>query len=400
MKKVFLSMLAIAGLFVASCSGDDDGPIIPTGPTINPANFTGNFTTGAITLDASITYNLTGPVVINDGVTLTIPAGTKIEASGGTSAYIAIAQGGQIFVNGTASNPVVMTSAAASPSPGDWGGLVLCGRAPINKAATATAEVSDLTYGGTTSNDNSGSLRYLRVEYSGAVFNGQKEFNGVSFFGVGSGTTIEFIQSVNADDDGFEFFGGTVNASNLVVINPTDDAFDWTEGWVGTGTNWYAVMNNGRGHRGIEADNLEDNNTATPYSDPTISNVSIVGNGDGTEDDGFKIRRGTKGDFTNIFIEGRDEGIEVDDPQTEANLLDGSLTFSDIRFVTTEKAFDIFDADFDNGDGTTGSGIDYITIADAQAAYAMATITESTTAAGAGAGADAPSWTTGWTTGL
>src|SRR5690606_6280547 len=119
-------------------------------------------------------------------------------------------------------------------APGQWGGLVICGRAPINKGATASAEVSELTYGGSVVNDNSGSIRYLRIEYSGFAYNSEKEFNGRSLFGVGNGTTIEYVQVHEGADDGVEFFGGTVNTKYLVATSNEDDQFDWTEGWNGS----------------------------------------------------------------------------------------------------------------------------------------------------------------------
>src|SRR5690606_42159425 len=105
--------------------------------------------------------------------------------------YMAVAQGGTINVEGTQQSPVVMT--ATTKEPAAWGGLVICGRAPINVGSTASAEVSELAYGGTVANDNSGCLRYLRIEYSGYSYNSEKEFNGLSLFGVGNGTTIEYV---------------------------------------------------------------------------------------------------------------------------------------------------------------------------------------------------------------
>ncbi|GIR50890.1 MAG: hypothetical protein CM15mP59_6320 [Flavobacteriaceae bacterium] len=113
-------------------------------------------------------------------------------------------RGGKIM-NGSADSPVVMTSGSENPQRGDWGGLVIAGKAPTNKGASPTTEVGDLTYGGTTSDDSSGSIRYLRVEYTGATFTNEKEFNGVSLFGVGSGTTFEYVQAYEAGDDGIEF---------------------------------------------------------------------------------------------------------------------------------------------------------------------------------------------------
>lgn len=388
MKKLILSVLTISTLLTSCVNRDDDGGSNGGSSfVLNSADFKGTINEGTITLNPAETYQLTGALIVEDGASLVIPAGTTVEATGGTSAYIAVAQGGKIYVNGTSANPVIMTSAAATPAPGDWGGLVICGKAPINKGASAQAEVSDLSYGGTVSNDNSGVVQYLRLEYTGATFNNSKEFNGLSLFGVGSGTTVDYVQLHQGNDDGIEFFGGTVAANHLVVTHPTDDAFDWTEGWAGSGNNWYAKLDNGRGHRGIEADNLESDNTATPYSNPTISNVTVIGNGDGTEDDGFKIRRGTKGDFTNCYLKGWNEGIEVDDAQTKANLDDGSLMFKNIKFDGCTKAYDI-------------DGNDYTTSTDAANANASATLTEDTNGNGAGNGDATPSWASGWTTGL
>ncbi|PRX15542.1 hypothetical protein LY02_00761 [Nonlabens ulvanivorans] len=387
MKKLFISMLAVAALTV-SCS-DDDTTGGDTAITVDANDFQGTFTeAGVIRLDAGLTYKLTGAVVIEDGVELEIPAGTVIEAVGGTSSYIAIAQGGLIDVQGTATNPVVMTSGLATKTAGDWGGLVLCGKAPSNKGGSVTAEVSGLTYGGTETTDSSGSIRYLRVEYAGATFNSSKEFNGVSFFGVGSGTTVDYVQVFEGNDDGFEFFGGNVTANHLVVNNPTDDAFDWTEGWQGAGSFWYADLTSGRGHRIIEADNLEADNNATPISSPTITNLTGVGNGDGTEDDGLKIRRGTKGDFDNIVLVGHNESIEIDDAATTAFFAAGSeLIFTNVAITTTDALMNV--------DGT-----DFSTRADVIATYPNAVITENATATGAGSGTAVPAWAQGWTTGL
>ena len=184
---ILFGLLAITSGLFTGCSTSNDGP--SSSFVVNPADFKGTITDGEIVLESSTVYNLTGAIVVADGATLTIPAGTLIKATGGTSAYIAVAQGGKININGNASNPVVMTSGNATQAPGDWGGLVLCGRAPINDVSggtsSAQSEVADLTYGGTISNDSSGSIRYLRIEYTGANFSAVKEFNGVSLFGVG-----------------------------------------------------------------------------------------------------------------------------------------------------------------------------------------------------------------------
>lgn len=377
-----LSAFAItSSLFFASCSDDDDnGNGGDTGTVeVDPNNFQGTFTGEgtSVVLDPSKVYKLNGPVKVLNNATLTIPAGTRIEATGGTSAYIAIGQTAQIFVNGTATNPVVMTSGTASPAPQDWGGLVICGNAPINRAGTAMSEVGDLPYGGTITGDNSGSIKYLRVEYSGANFTAEKEFNGVSFFGVGSGTVVDYVQVWNGSDDGFEWFGGTVNTSNLVSTGNQDDQFDWTEGWIGTNTNWYAKEGFGQGNRGIEADGNGTNNALTPYSNPTITNLTLVGIPQSGEPQGMKLREGTKGTFNNVVLANWATGIDIQHDLTLSWIPTGELKINGVRFenVATQS----------KGSGTAGT-------VDVSDAY-----TVDNNATGAGNGVNTPTWANGWT---
>lgn len=181
MKKSILQLFGIFALsasLITSCSSDSGNDTPSSTFVVDANNFTGIIKDGEVILSAGTTYKLTGKLQINDGATLTIPAGTKIEGTGGTASYIAVAQGAKLNVNGTASNPVVMTSGLVTKKAGDWGGLVICGKAPINRvtggASTAQSEVADLTYGGTIANDNSGSIRYLRIEYAGAAYNSEK----------------------------------------------------------------------------------------------------------------------------------------------------------------------------------------------------------------------------------
>ena len=251
--KAFSMALLASAAVLTSCSSDDGNNNGPSSTFVLDANnFKGTINDGEVVLKTGVTYKLSGKLVVANGAKLTIEPGAIIEATARPDnstediRYIAVAQGGQIFVNGTATNPVVMTSSVKSP--GKWGGLVICGKAPINKGATASAEVSDLTYGGTLANDNSGSIRYLRIEYSGYAYNSEKEFNGLSLFGVGSGTTIEYVQVHEGADDGIEFFGGTVNTKYLISTSNEDDSFDWTEGWNGTNENWYGKLGLGRGN--------------------------------------------------------------------------------------------------------------------------------------------------------
>ena len=335
MKKILITItFAITTLaIVVSCSTDDNGNNpqatncndgvqngdeegVDCGGSACPpcvGNLLAGEVTSAVTLDASVQYELTGAYVVLDGGSLTIPAGTVIRATGGTSAYIAVAQGGQIFVNGTAASPVVMTSGAASPAAGDWGGLVICGDAPTNKGVSVTSEVADLTYGGTDTNDSSGSVRYLRVEYTGATFSNDKEFNGVSLFGVGAGTTFEYVQSYYGGDDGIEFFGGTVDGENLVSVNSGDDSIDFADGWSGNGSNWYII---GGAKAGIEGSNNGDDGNATPVTTTTLSNITVVG----PVSEGALYFKEGGGNFTidNFYTSNVNLGIKVKDTYVEA----------------------------------------------------------------------------------
>lgn len=386
----FVTVFALSGALLTSCSSNDDNGKKPTSSfTADPANFQGKITDGEVILDATKTYKLTGGIRVENGATLTIPAGTVIEGTGGTASYIAVAQGGKINVNGTAAKPVVMT--ATTKAAGKWGGLVICGKAPINrdngKTTTATSEVAELTYGGTIANDNSGSIKYLRIEYAGAAFNTEKEFNGLSFFGVGSGTVVENVQAYYGADDGFEFFGGTVNTKNLISIGNEDDQFDWTEGWSGTNENWYGKLDFGKGNRGIEADNFEFGYAFAPISNPTITNLTLVGPGSTAavanfaENQAIKLRRGTKAKISNVVVTAWATGVDVENDETIAfvgtDLKVSSILFlADVPTKTKGK----------KTDGTSAS--------------VTGVITESTGATGAGNGIAQPTWAAGWSVGF
>ena len=392
MKKSFLNLfgiLALSASFFTSCSSDSTDTPSSTF-VVDPNNFTGIINDGEVVLSAGTTYKLTGKLQVNAGATLTIPAGTKIEGTGGTASYIAIAQGGKLNVNGTSTNPVVMTSGLTTKKAGDWGGLVICGKAPINRvtggASTAQSEVADLTYGGTIANDNSGSIRYLRIEYAGAAYNSEKEFNGVSLFAVGSGTTFEYVEAYHGADDGFEFFGGSVNTSNLISFGNEDDQFDWTEGWMGTNTNWYGKLSFGKGNRGIEADNFELGFTNTPISNPSITNITLIGAGSAadatiyTENQGLKMRRGTKAIFSNVVLSDWKTGIDVEHDETIAGV-GTSLKVTNVNYIAI--------ATKTKGKKTDGTSADVSAVA-----------TELATATGAGNGVAAPTWSSGWSVGL
>jgi len=351
--------------------GDPVNP--PTGETIY---LTGTFSSD-LTLDPVNTYILNGPVIMESGTTLTIPAGMTIKATaGGANIYIAISQGAKIQASGTPTNPIVLTSNSSNPAAGDWGGLILLGKAPINSvtgSGTATSEIASLPYGGTIANDNSGVIQYLRVEYSGGAADGQSENNGLSFYGVGNGTIVQYIESFEGKDDGLEFFGGTVNVSYIYSINNQDDSIDWTEGYSGNIT--HAYVKHGPDHdKAFECDgyNTDFSNAAGYYSKPNVTNVTIIGQGNTSGTEAIRLRAGTQGIFTNVVIQGFEEGFDLDgdagDNPTGAGVVSGDLNVTDVTFtdVTTKVKNDTgftfnIDGDFiKSGDGS-GTGTDYAT---------------------------------------
>ncbi len=285
---------------------------------------------GARTLDASITYTITGPVIVEDGATLTIPAGTIIKAKKGFNSYILVLQGGKIYVNGTAENPVKITADIDNAQQGHWGGLIINGKAPLAGGTIGSTEISSAhQYGGNDPNDNSGSITYLILEYTGARSNADVEHNGLTLNGVGSGTVIENIFIPNGADDGVEFFGGTVNVKNLLVVNSDDDMFDFTQGYKGTLENAYGIWEAGytsseSDPRGIEADGNLDGNfpTHTGQSDFTVKNVTFdlrltkasdsdVSNVSNKMQDVIKARRGAKINVINALVKGSGSVIDL-----------------------------------------------------------------------------------------
>ena len=322
--KLFLSMFTIATL-LGSCSSDDDTPSTGTDddggiieqkdgviesqddPDLDPEDLKGAITSN-VTISADTEWILTGKLRVEEGATLKIEPGTTIKArEGGTEIYIAVLQGAKIDAKGTADKPIKITSAAENPRSGDWGGLILAGYANINTGEVATTEVADVTYGGDNDQDNSGIIDYMILEYTGARIAGEQEFNGFTFYGVGSETSISNIVVRYGDDDGIEWFGGTVNVTNALVINAKDDWFDWTDGWTGNGKNFYGIREFGfndvtEDPRGIEADNQKQNNDASPRSNPTIDGLTLYHQSTINMADMIKIRRGSAATITNAVV--------------------------------------------------------------------------------------------------
>lgn len=386
MKNNLLLGMAIVSLLF-SCTKDDTSDIVINdnsvtnnnnggGGTTDPQTIflSGTYTTD-LTLDANNTYKVNGSLIMATGTTLTIPSGMTIKAlAAGSNVYIAISQGAKINANGTADSPIILTSDATSPAAGDWGGLILLGKAPINSvtgSATSTSEIASLPYGGQDPADDSGVVRYMRIEYSGGAADGQSENNGFSFYGVGNGTLVEYVESFEGKDDGFEFFGGTVNVNYLYSVNNQDDSIDWTEGFSGTITNAY--VKHGTDHdKALEGDgyNTDFSNAAGYYAKPTFTNVTFDGLGSATDGEAVRLRAGTQGIFNNIKITGFGKAFNIvgdaGDNPTGAGVLSGDLHASNVTFVdvttkvtnATAETFD--DTVFIDGDGN-GTGTDFAT---------------------------------------
>ncbi|QXP63331.1 MULTISPECIES: hypothetical protein [unclassified Polaribacter] len=385
MKKSILSIVAIASLVLSSCSLSDDDAAVIVGGEVTAQNLAGNLTSD-LTLSSGVAHNLTGALLVKSGATLTIEAGTTVNAlAGGTDVYILVEKGGKIIADGTAENPIKFTSSAIIPNAGDWGGIILNGNAPLSRQSgadsnAATEVKNSILFGGSDVDDNSGVLDYVIMEYTGARIDDEAEHNGLTLNGVGAGTSISNIAIFNGDDDGIEFFGGTVNVSNILVVNAKDDMFDFSQGYVGTCTNLYGVRENGytavtSDPRGIEADGNLDGNSPSDINESnfTINGVTIINNADGVEmSDGIKIRRDATATITNAYL-----------------ALGAGALFGDVVDLQDSKS-DSTESTTITGIANTANGLDITDVKNTTVGGASITLTAGTTG---GADNSVFSWT-------
>jgi hypothetical protein len=277
-------------------------------------------------------YVLRGAVFVRDGGTLNIQAGTKIIGEAGSVGTLIVERGGRLNAIGTKEQPIVFSSdqPVGSRARGDWGGLIINGRAPVNiPGGEGAGEADTGIYGGDQPNDNSGSLRYVRVEFAGVEFSPDNELNGIAFQGVGNGGSYEYLQVHMNRDDAFEFFGGTVDIKHAVASNAADDSFDWTFGWVGR-AQFIAIHQRGDdADNGIEADNNEFGNDFLPRANPTIYNLTMCGDPDrnegGESNRAILFRRGTAVTFRNFLVTGfKTTGMQIDGTSTLNQVTNGT----------------------------------------------------------------------------
>lgn len=332
---------------------------------------------GQITVNQSITSNTTWTannvyildafVYVKNDATLTIEAGTVIKGNKASKGSLIITRGAKIIANGTAQNPIVFTSNEATPNYGDWGGIVLLGKAPTNTSFNGQDGVGEIEgginnaagdglYGGTDAADNSGTLRYVRIEYPGIAIAQNNEINGLTMGGIGSGTTIENVQVSFCGDDSFEWFGGTVNCKNLIAYRGLDDDFDCDFGFSGKIQNALAVRDplvaDVSGSNGFEVDNDAAGSDRSPKTAPTFSNVTVVGPTGSNVAADFKraahLRRNCEiGLFNSLFVGSYPVGLFVDGTKTEANATAGKLEIKNCvvagptKLLSATAAFDI-----------------------------------------------------------
>ena len=279
----------------------------------------------SVSLDPEVIYTLRGPYLVRDKGQLNIPEGTIIKADPGS--YIAIAQGGKLNVFGQSDNPVIFTSNSENPAPGDWGGIIICGKAPIQKSELGRTEIIDIFYGGTEPNDTSGVLRNLRIEYAGETVSTNKNFDGIAFYGVGSITTISEIQVFESLGNGIRFIGGNANANKLVVNDSGKNSIVLKNDWLGNGDSWHLKNGTLAGIEITSDDELEAINTTDLNA---INNVSIIGS---SYESAIKFTAGSGTFiFNNIYTLEMMMGIQSNGPLANSQIDMEYLKINNIQF--------------------------------------------------------------------
>ncbi len=344
MKKLFY-LAAFIGLVTTGCRKIEvDGgttTIIDTtgnnGGTVNTI-LEGRITSN-LTLKAAYTYKLRGLVYVTNGAILTIEPGTKIVGELNRQGGLIITRSSKIIADGTADKPIVFTSEAANPQRGDWSGVILLGNAPTNSSFNGVQGIGEIEGGVNNSDglglygtpitqnqnpaDNSGILRYVRIEYAGYAFLPDKEINGLTFGGVGSGTVIDYVQVSYANDDSFEWFGGTVNCSHLISFRTLDDDFDTDNGFSGRVQFGISLRDSAVADisksEAFESDNDANGSQLTPQTKAVFSNMTVIGPrekltniGSNLFLAGAQIRRNSSESIFNSIIMGWPIGLLID----------------------------------------------------------------------------------------
>ena len=374
MKKLVVTTLIAFSLVLTGCFKDDDTPIIIEEVTIINNNGGGDdgdtcaieAVTGVITENTTWTndriYQLNQKVVVDNGATLTIEAGTIIKGSSGTGSLasaLIIARGSKLNAVGTASSPIIFTSTSDNITCGEtagtnldendrgqWGGLIVLGNAPCSFSGDLLeAQIEGIPaddtfglYGGSDSADNSGVIEYVSIRHGGALIGEGNEINGLTLGGVGNGTTINNVEVVANVDDGVEFFGGTVNVSNVLVWSQGDDAIDIDQAYSGTVDNAVVVLGDISDHA-FEIDGPEGTGTGSFL----LQNATIIGNTITENGEYADYRSGATGTTNNVYAYGFKESsdVELDNDGVATNYNNGDLTFGTWEVVLPTAVTDV-----------------------------------------------------------
>ncbi|MFN4762329.1 hypothetical protein ACKGJN_04325 [Gillisia sp. Q332] len=405
MKKLIIAGFAIATLGLTSCSDDDSMPIEQLATCtdgIKNGNETGVDCGGAcapcegdvggvivdedlsglltedFTLTNDVIWEINGKFVVGNGATLTIEPGTIIKGAEGTGSLasaLIVARGGRIMAEGTADAPIVFTSINDNIQVGQkqgtnldendrglWGGVLILGFAPSSfEGDSEESQIEGIPadddfgrYGGDDPTDNSGVFKYVSIRHGGALIGSGNEINGLTLGGVGTGTVIDHVEVVGNVDDGFEWFGGTVNSSNLVAFAGGDDGLDIDQAYSGTITNALVIQ-------GAESDHaLEiDGPEGTLQGAFIIQDLTIIGDPNAPSAEIADFRDGAQGAFNNVYVKGFNDvqDVEIDDAGSAANYTNGSLSFSAWEIVLPEGVASVSDI-FKDTTGTTSFSTD------------------------------------------
>lgn len=386
MKKLIIAGFAIATLGLTSCSEDDDSPIeqlatctdgiqngtesgVDCGGPCAPCDGVDGGTdtpqdedlSGLLTQDFTLTndiiWEINGKFVVGNGATLTIEPGTIIkgqEGTGSLASALIVARGGRIMAEGTAEEPIIFTSINDNIKVGEkqgsnldendrglWGGVLILGNAPssfegdsdVSQIEGIPADDDFGRYGGNDPDDDSGVFQYVSIRHGGALIGSGNEINGLTLGGVGAGTLIDHIEVVGNVDDGVEWFGGTVNTSNIVVLAGGDDGLDIDQAYSGTITNALVIQGEESDHA-MEIDGPE----GTLEGAFTIENLTILGNPNAPSGEIADLRDGAMGAINNVYVRGfnANQDLEIDDAGSAANYNNGSLSLAAWEIVLPE----------------------------------------------------------------
>lgn len=375
MKKELMYVAMAAVVAFSSCKDDKDdnnsNDIVDEGSKTVTIRDTDSKGIGTRTLYADTTYILDGLVFVNDGQVLTIEAGTVIKGKPGQeedASALVVARGAQIFAEGTAEKPIIFTAEADNlngniglDQRGLWGGLIVLGSAKLNSNPGETAIEGIPTkekrgmYGGNNDVDNSGVIKYVSIRHGGTDIGEGNEINGLTLGGVGSGTTIDYVEVIANKDDGIEFFGGTASVKHAIVSYCGDDSYDYDEGFRGKGQFWVAIQDANEGDRIGEHDGGTDPETAQPYAIPTIYNATYIGRGADAGKRVITFRDNAGGHYINCIFANQAKGIDfeilIGEQHSYKQMQDGNLTVENSVFSDVKTGNANFEISF-SGDST------------------------------------------------